>query len=77
MRKPLYISNATWDTLKPREKDFVLFVASNKYSKEQIMKKLYISNRSSYWRIRKIVTEKLKNDVAEYNKNKACSLHSC
>lgn len=31
------------------------------------MRKLYLENRTSFWRIQKSVKEKIKDDVAKYN----------
>lgn len=64
-----WISPQAWESLTLKEKDFVIFVHSRRYSKEKIMRKLYIEDRTSFWRIQKNVKEKLKEDVAKYNEN--------
>ena len=64
-----WISNATWNTLTLKEKDFVIFVHARRYSREKIMRKLYLEDRTSFWRIKTSVKTKLENDVAKYNEH--------
>jgi DNA invertase Pin-like site-specific DNA recombinase len=70
MKKPFYISKETWDNLKDKEKDFIYYLREKKYTKKEIMKKLYINTRQGYWKLQKRVSEKIKNDVNKvYNVN--------
>lgn len=63
MKKPFYISNDTWKNLSLKEKDFIILLSERKYTKEQIMRKLYIESRQWYDKLRNRVREKTKNDV--------------
>jgi hypothetical protein len=45
MKKPFYISKETWETLSRKEQDFIYYLREKKYSKKQIMDKLYIDTR--------------------------------
>jgi len=67
MVKPFYISDDIWETLKHKEQDFIILVHSRKYTKAQIMRKLYLDNRTSYWKLQKRVIEKIKCDVEKVN----------
>lgn len=46
-----------------KEQDFVLFLRERKYSKKQIMRKLYITSAVGYWKLQNRVTEKIKGDI--------------
>lgn len=67
--KPFYISIETWNSLKDKERDYVCLVM-NKKTKNEIMRKLYLSDRTSLHRLQKRVKEKIKNDVEKINKIK-------
>ena len=63
-----WICDDTWKTLKLKEKDFIIFhFWTIKLSKRQIMRKLYLEERTSYWRFEKRVKEKIKDDVDKFN----------
>lgn len=70
VKKPIifsWILNETWEILSLKEKDYIIFLYSRKYSRVQIMRKLYIEDRTSFWYLQKRVKEKLKTDVEKYN----------
>lgn len=62
-----WISEESWDSLNLKEKDYIIFLHSKKYSKKQIMRKLHICDDSSYWRIQKKVRKILKDDIVKRN----------
>ena len=69
MKKPFYISKETWQTLSRKEQDFIYYLREKKYSKKQIMDKLYIETRQWYFLLNKRVSNKIKNDVNKVYKN--------
>jgi hypothetical protein len=62
-----WICDGSWESLTMKEKDFIIFLYSKKYSKDQIMRKLHIEDRTSYWRLQTRVKKKIKDDVAKFN----------
>ena len=69
MKKPFYISKETWEALSRKEQDFIYYLREKKYSKKQIMDKLYIETRQGYFLLNKRVSNKIKNDVNKVYKN--------
>lgn len=63
MTKPFYITKETWDSLTWKEQDFIIFLRERKYTKAQIMRKLYITTEQGFWKIRKRVREKISGDL--------------
>lgn len=63
MKKPFYISVTTWDSLSLKEQDFIFFLKERKYTKSQIMRKLYIETDMGYWKIRDRVRKKIEWDI--------------
>lgn len=62
MRKPIFISENLWKKLSFKEIDYIEFKTRG-FSKEKIMRKLYINTRQGYHKFEKKVREKIKNDV--------------
>lgn len=62
-----FVSEETWKKLRLREKAFLHLLFSRKFSETEIKEKLYFEERSSFWRFKKNVTGKIKEDVAKYN----------
>lgn len=70
IKKPiccLWISDTSWDNLSLKEKDYIIFLYSKRFTKEQIMRKLHIEDRTAYWRLQTRVKDKIKDDVVKYN----------
>lgn len=63
-----WISQESWDSLSLKEKDYIVFLYSKMFSKAQIMRRLHIEDRTSYWRLQNNVKKKIKEDVEKYNK---------
>ena len=61
------ISDESRKLLKLKEKDFMILVSSSKYTKTQIMRKLYITDYCNYWRLKKRVEKTLQKDIAIRN----------
>ena len=62
-----WISEKSWNSLSLKEKDYIVFLYSKMFSKAQIMRRLHIEDRTSYWRLQNNVKNKIKDDVAKYN----------
>lgn len=70
IKKPVrlsWISEQSWKLLKLKEKDFIIMLSARKYTNKQIMRRLYITDHSNYWRIQKRVEETLSVDIAKRN----------
>jgi len=63
MKKPFYISKETWESLSHKEQDFIFLLREKKYTKTQIMRKLYIESNMWFYKIRNRVRRKIENDV--------------
>lgn len=48
---PPFIKQEIFDKLKSREKAYLIFLFQKRYTKSQIMKKLYIDNERTYRRL--------------------------
>jgi len=68
-KKPFYVSKETWESLTDKERDFVCLIHSRK-GKWEIMRRLYLTERTSYWRLQEKVRAKLKPDVDKFNDSK-------
>jgi hypothetical protein len=63
MKKPFYISQQTWEKLSFKEQDFIIFLKERRFTKSQIMRKLYINTDMGYWKLQKRVNDKIKDDI--------------
>lgn len=61
--KPEHISNEMWDTLTDKQKDYITLLYARKYTKIKIMRKLYITTDSGFWKMQKIVRKKIEEDI--------------
>lgn len=44
MKQPLYIPLETWNTLSWKEQDFIVMLRESRFTKTQIMRRLYITS---------------------------------
>ena len=70
MKKPFYLSDETWESLSWKEQDFIVFLREKRYTKEQIMRKLYITSSVGYWKLQNRVSKAIKVDISKVNENK-------
>ena len=59
MKKPHYITQELWDSLSWKEQDFIVLLREKRYTQSQIQRKLYITTRMGYDKLRKRVQNKL------------------
>lgn len=65
--KPLYITKETWEWLTYKEIDFILLLHKKRYSQKDIMRRLYLTDRTAYYKLRTRVAAKIKSDVEKIN----------
>ena len=68
--KPEYITNKTWNNLTLKEIDYICLLQQKKYSKEKIMRRLYITTRQGYNQLERKVRRLIQDDVNNFYKNK-------
>lgn len=65
-----WITKKTWESLKKKEKVYLLYKYSKKsYSKNQYMDLLFFDDNSSYWRFIQRLNKKLSIDIEKINKS--------
>lgn len=64
---PPFISQKTFDWLKLKEKAYINFLYEKKYTRKQIMKKLYIDNDRSFRRLQNKMSNVIKADKMTKN----------
>lgn len=70
LRPVSWISKKTWDTLKKKEKAYLVYkYGKRKYSKLEYMDLLFFDDNSSYWRFIQRVNVKLSSDIEKINKD--------
>lgn len=62
-----WISDSTWDSLKLKDKDYIIFIYERRYTRKQIMRKLYFEDRTWFYKFEKRVRAKIKTDVDKFN----------
>ena len=62
-----WITDEIWNKLKLKQKDYVIMLYEKKFTKEQIMRRLYITNRSSYHNFTSKLRKDLKKCLINYN----------
>jgi len=65
---PPFIKQETFDKLKLKEKAYLIFLYQKKYSKKQLMQKLYIDSNRSFQRLQKKMGVIIKNDKMTQSK---------
>lgn len=71
MQKPIYITQETWNNLKWKEQDFIIFLREKRFTKRQIKRKLYITTDVWYWKLETKVKKKIEKDLLSfYDTNK-------
>lgn len=65
---PPFIEKEIFEKLKLREQAFLVFLYQKKYTKKQIMKKLYIDNERTFQRLQKKMSEIIKRQFDAKNK---------
>lgn len=66
MAKPHYITAETWAGMTWKEQDFVILLRERRWTRSQIMRRLYITSRQGYDKLQKRVAEKIRgNSVAK------------
>lgn len=69
LRPVKWISKKTWESLKKKERVYLIHKYWNKlYSKQDFMDLLYFDDNSSYWYFLKRLNKKLWPDVEKFNK---------
>jgi len=66
MPKPFYLTDATWQSLTAKERDFIVFLRERKWTKAQIMRRLYVETDAGYWKLRKRVSDKIRHDLERF-----------
>ena len=66
--KPEYITNKTWNILTDKERDYICLLKQRKYSKEKIMRRLYLTTRQAYYMLERKVRRLIKDDVNNFYK---------
>ena len=66
--KPEYITEKTWDKLTLKECDYICLLKQRKYSKEKIMRRLYITTRQGYHQLERKVRRLIQDDVNDFYK---------
>lgn len=69
-RKCNWISKKSWETLNIKEKDYIILLHCKKLTKEKIMRKIYIFDRSYYHKFITRVRDKIKDDVEKLKNSK-------
>lgn len=62
-RVPDFISPETFESLTWKERDFLVLVHSRKFTKSEIQRMLYIPSKTSYWRMRRKMTEIVRREL--------------
>lgn len=72
-KKPMHyyrISDETWEKLSLKEKDYLILIndTQKKYTKSQIMRKLYIESRCWFYLFIGNIKNKISKDVIKLNR---------
>jgi len=59
MKRPAFVSKQTRETLSWKEQDFLVMLYMKKFTKKQLMRRLYITSDVGYWKLKKRVREKI------------------
>lgn len=62
-----WISENTWNELKIKEKDYIIMLYQRKYTKQRIMRTLYIFDRTAYYKFTKKIRNLLNKDILNFN----------
>lgn len=62
---PEFIDSETFKSLSYKEQDFIVLLHSKKFTKQEIMRLLYIESRTAYYRLQKAVREKIHPEYRE------------
>lgn len=62
-----WISDHTWNELKIKEKDYIIMLYQRKYTKQRIMRTLYIFDRTAYYKFTKKIRNLLNKDILNFN----------
>jgi len=59
MKKPIFVEQNIRETLSWKEQDFLVMLYMKKFTKKQLMRRLYITTDVGYWKLKKRVREKI------------------
>lgn len=65
---PHFIDQKTFDWLKSREKAYLIFLYQKRFTKKQIMKKLFIDNERTFQRLQKKMSDLIERQNVAKNK---------
>lgn len=57
--RPHYIKSEVWETMNHKEQDYILMLTARKFTKSEIMRRLYIETDAGYWKLQKRVKAKI------------------
>lgn len=66
---PPFIDQKIFDSLKSREKAYLIFLYQKRYTKKQIMKRLFIDNERTFQRLQKKMSDLIKRQNDAKNEN--------